>query len=324
MRGLFARSIVAVASLWLSSFAPAIAQQDYPNRPVKIIIPLGAGGGGDVFTRLLAEELQKRWGQPFVVENRTGGALNIGARACAESPPDGYTLCITSSEPIVYNQFLFKNLPFNPEKDFEPIANLFFNPVALVANSSLKVRTIPEMVALAKSKPGTLSYTTFSFPLVHFMEQLKKRTGADIVKVSYRSGNEVVTAILSNSTPIALLGLANMLPQLRSGNITGIAVNANARSPMFPDIPTLAEATGDIYPPAWFGMFAPAGTPKPIIAKVAAEVARITSEPRFRQKNYIDRTIEYAVTTPEEFARFIVKDRKNAERIVKESGQQPQ
>jgi tripartite-type tricarboxylate transporter receptor subunit TctC len=161
---------ILAAAFWLALGATASAQtspaQSWPTRTVRIVIPLAAGGGGDVFARLLADEFQKKYGQPFVVENRPGGGLNIGARACAEAPPDGYTLCVMSSEPVVYNQFLFRSLPFNPEKDFEPIANLFFNLEALVVNAQLKVNTIPDLVALAKAKPGTLSYGTFSFVLV--------------------------------------------------------------------------------------------------------------------------------------------------------------
>src|SRR5689334_12198406 len=148
---------LALVASWLCCAGPASAE-DYPSRPVKIIIPLGPGGGGDVFTRLMAEELQKHFGQPFIVENRPGGGLNIGTRACAEAAPDGYTFCVLSGEPVVYNQFTFKNLPYNPEKDFEPVINLFINANALVVNSSLGVKTIPELVALAKAKPGTLSY----------------------------------------------------------------------------------------------------------------------------------------------------------------------
>ena len=120
------RSIIGAGAIWLALCAAAPAQ-DYPTRTIRVIIPLGAGGGGDVFTRALADELQKALRQPVVVENRTGGALNIGARACAEAAPDGYTICVLSSEPVVYNQFVFKSLPFDPEKDFEPISNLFFN-----------------------------------------------------------------------------------------------------------------------------------------------------------------------------------------------------
>jgi tripartite-type tricarboxylate transporter receptor subunit TctC len=290
-----------------------------------VIIPLGAGGGGDVFTRALADELQKAWGQPVVVENRTGGALNIGTRACAESPPDGYTICVLSSEPVVYNQFLFKSLPFDPDKDFQPIANLFFNTLALVANPSLKVRTISDLIALSKARPGTLSYGTFSFPLAHFMEKLKKETGADIVRVPFRSGSEVVTAVLSGSTPLAILALSNMVPQLQSGHITGLVVASKARSPLFPDIPTLAEArNGEEYPSTWFGLFAPAGTPKPIIAKLADEVARIVDNREFRQRMFIDRAVEPSAIRLEEFARFIRDERRMAERIVKESGLQPE
>ena len=269
------RRLMLVAALLLALTAAAPAQdavKDWPTRTVRIVIPLGAGGGGDVFARLLAEELQKKFGQSFIVENRPGGGLNIGARACAEAAPDGYTICVMSSEPVVYNQFLFKNLPFNPEKDFEPITNLFINSVALVANSKLNIATVPEMVALAKAKPGTLSYGTFSFVLVQYMEKLKKREGIDIVRVPFRSGNEIVNAIMSGTAPIAFLGLANMLPQIRSGHITGIALNAYSRSPLFPDMPTLKEATGEDIPPTWFGLFAPAGTPKTIVERIHAEV----------------------------------------------------
>jgi tripartite-type tricarboxylate transporter receptor subunit TctC len=318
------RSIVAAVAVWLAPCA-SVPAQDYPTRTLRIIIPLGPGGGGDVFTRALADELQKSLRQPVVVENRTGGALNIGTRAYAEAPPDGYTICVLSSEPVIYNQFLFKSLPFDPDKDFAPISNLFFNTLALVANNSLKVRTIPDLVALAKARPGTLSYGTFSFPLAHFMEKLKKETGADIVRVPFRSGSEVVTAVLSGSTPVAILALSNMVPQLQSGHITGLVVMSRARSPLFPDVPTLAEArNGESYPSTWFGLFAPAGTPKPTIARLASEVARIVEERDFRQRMFIDRAVEPADARLDDFARFIREERKVAERIVAESGLKPE
>jgi tripartite-type tricarboxylate transporter receptor subunit TctC len=313
--------LIAAALLTWSAAAPA---QDYPNKTVRVIIPLGPGGGGDIFTRALSDELQKRLGQTFIVENRTGGGLNIGTRACAEGAPDGYTLCVLSSEPVVYSQFLFKSLPFNPEKDFEPITNLFFNTLAFAVNNSLGVKTVPELMALAKKQPGKLSYSTFSFPLVHYMDGLNKRYGADIVRVPYRSGNEVMTALLSGATPITLLGLSNMVSVLQAGKVTALAVNSNVRSPLFPAVPTLKEATGENYPQSWFGLFAPAGTPKPIIAKVHKEVVAITSDPGFKQKMYIERAVENAVDAPENFARFILADREIARRIAKESGAEPQ
>jgi tripartite-type tricarboxylate transporter receptor subunit TctC len=311
-------------ALWLAVFAGALPAyaQDYPAKTVRVIIPLGAGGGGDIFTRALTDELQKRLRQTFIVENRTGGGLNIGTRACAEAAPDGYTICVLPSESVVYNQFLFKNLPFNPEKDFEPITTLFFNTLLFAVNPSLKVKSIPELMALAKTK--LLSYSTFSFPLAHFMEELKKQHGVDIVRVPYRSGNEVVTALLSGATPITMLGLSNMVPQAQAGLITGIALNAKVRSPLVPAIPTLKEAAGVDIPQSWFGLFAPAGTSKTVIAKLSAEVAGIANDPAFIQKMYTERAVERAVTTPDDFAKFVLADRGIAARIVKESGVQPE
>jgi tripartite-type tricarboxylate transporter receptor subunit TctC len=198
---------------------------------------------------------------------------------------------------------------------------LFFNTLALVVNSTLKVKTIPELVALSKARPGTLSYGTFAFPLAYFMEKLKKETGADIVRVPFRGGGELVNAVLSGSTPVAVLALSNMISHLQSGRITGLAVNSKTRTPLFPDIPTLTEAHGaEQYPATWFGLFAPAGTPKPIIAKLAHEVARIIDERDFRQRMFVDRAVEPTGMRLEELLRFIRDERRRAERIVNESG----
>lgn len=308
-----------VALLAAASVASA---QDYPTRPVKIVFPLAAGGGGDVFTRALADELQKTWHQPVVVENRPGGGQNIGARACADAPPDGYTICVMSSEPAVYNQYLYKSIPYDPEKDFQPIANLFFNTLAIVASAELKVKTLAELIALAKARQG-LSYATFSFPLTVFMENLKKTEGIDIVKVPYRGGGDVVNALLGGSTQVALLALSNMVPQLQSGRIVPLAVVANSRSPLFPDVPTLKEARGENYPPTWFGLFTQAGVPRPIVDKIARDADRIMAQPVFRQRVYIDRGVEPALERTDEYARFIAEERKLAQKIVKDSGEQP-
>ena len=201
-------------------------QQDYPNKTVRVIIPLGAGGGGDIFTRAMATSCRSGSARPSSSRTAPAAASTSAPAPAREAPPDGYTLCVLSSEPIVYSQFLFKSLPFNPEKDFEPITNLFFNTLAFAVNNSLKVKTVPELMALAKKQPGKLSYSTFSFPLVHYMDGLKKKYGVDIVRVPYRSGNEVMTALLSGATPITLLGLSNMVSTLQAGKITALAVNS--------------------------------------------------------------------------------------------------
>ncbi len=312
--------LICAAFAW--AVHPAFAQ-DYPVRPVRIIFPLAAGGGGDVYTRALADELQKAWHQPVVVENRPGGGQNIGARACAEATPDGYTLCVMSSEPVAYNQYLYKSIPYDPEKDFQPITNLFFNTLAVVAAADLKVKTFDELLALAKSRRGTLSYATFSYPLTYFMERLKKTEGIDIVKVPYRGGGEVVNALLGGTTQVALLALSNMVPQLQSGRIVPLAVVGNSRSPLFPDVPTLKEVRGEHYPPTWFGLFTQSAVPRPIVDKIARDADRIMAEPNFRQRIYVERGVEPAPERTDDFARFIAEERKLAERIVKESGEPP-
>ena len=161
----------------VASATPALAQ-DYPNKPVRAITALVAGGLSDVFMRVAGDEFQKRLGQPIVVENRPGGGLNIGGRACAEAPPDGYTVCILPVETLSYNKFLFKRPGFDPEKDFAPITNLFFVTQVLVVNAAMKVKTLDELAALSKSKPGTMSYVAPSVPLALFMEKFKQRAPA--------------------------------------------------------------------------------------------------------------------------------------------------
>jgi tripartite-type tricarboxylate transporter receptor subunit TctC len=304
--------------------APASAQ-DYPTRPVRAIVAVGAGGTGDVFTRVLGEELHRRWGQPLVVENRPGGASNIGARACADAPPDGYTICIVPGEPLAYNQFLYKKLTFDPAKDFAPITNLFFNTQALVVNAALKVRTVDELVALSKASAGTLSYTAPSLPLALYLEKLKRERGADWVAIPFRGGGDTTNAVLSGSTPIAFLGLQNFITHLQSGTMIGLATDGAQRSPLFPDIPTLAELgyRGNLTR-VYFGLVAPAGTPKPIIDKIRADVAAIGNDATFRKKQFTDRALEPILDTPEEFARFLIEDRATSERVVREAGLKPQ
>src|SRR5262249_16183945 len=271
------------------------------------------------------EELYRRWGQPVVVENRPGGASNIGARACAEAPPDGYTICILPGEPLAYNPFLYKKLPFDPAKDFEPIVNLFFNTQALVVNAALNVKTVNQLAALSKSKAGTLSYTAPSLPLAIYLEKLKRERGADWVAIPFRGGGDTTNAVLSGSTPIAFLGMQNFISHLQAGTMTGLATDGARRSPLFPDIPTLAELGyhGNLTP-VYSALLPPAGAPRPSVDKARADAVRIPSAPGFRRKQFIDRALEPILNTPEEFAHFLAEDRLTSERVVKEAGLQPQ
>jgi tripartite-type tricarboxylate transporter receptor subunit TctC len=324
--------IETILSRWFCLLVAALtilpvpaAAQDYPTRPVRVIATSSAGGTSDIFMRALGDELQKSLGQPFIVENRPGGAFNIGARACAEAATDGYTLCIIPGEPLVFNQFLFKSLGFDPENGFEPVTQLFFITQALVVSASLGVKTPPELVALSRAKPGTLSYSTAAVPLAVFIERWKKETGADLVRVPFRGGGEAVTSLLNRSVPVGFYGIANMRAQLEDGAIVGLMVDSDQRSALFPAIPTIAEGTGKAFAGrSYFGLLAPAKTPKPIVARLQETIARISAEPGFRNRNFIERGLEPVASTPDAFARFLKEDRVASEQIVKESGLQPQ
>jgi tripartite-type tricarboxylate transporter receptor subunit TctC len=309
----------------LMAVAGAALAQDYPTRPIRALTTTSAGGISDIFMRALGDELLKRWGQPIVVENRPGGMQNLGARACTEAPPDGYTICILNAEPIAYNQFLLKNMPFDPEKGLQPVTNLYHLIQTLVVNSQLNVKTIDGLIALSKAKPGTLNYVTASVPLALYMETLKKQKGADWVRVPFKGGGEAVNAVLSGSTPIALIGEGNVIGQIRAGTMTPLVMLNNIRSPNFPDVPTLAES-GYTGPPSrsWYGLFTPAGTPRPIVDKLANAVASIVDDPAFRERHLSARSLVPAINTPEQFAAEIKRDRALAEAVVKAAGLEPQ
>jgi tripartite-type tricarboxylate transporter receptor subunit TctC len=317
MRFLLVLGLMAVAG-------PALAQ-DYPTRPIRALTTTSAGGISDIFMRALGDELLKRWGQPIVVENRPGGMQNLGARACSEAPPDGYTICILNAEPIAYNQFLLKNMPFDPEKGVQPVTNLYHLIQTLVVNAQLNIKTIDELIALSKAKPGTLNYVTAAVPLALYMETLKKEQGADWVRVPFKGGGEAVNAVLSGSTPIALIGEGNVIGQIRAGTMTPLVMLNNIRSPNFPDVPTLAE-TGYTGPPSrsWYGLFTPAGTPRPIVDKLANAVAAIVDDPTFRERHLSARSLVPAINTPEQFAAEIRKDRALAQEVVRAAGLEPQ
>jgi tripartite-type tricarboxylate transporter receptor subunit TctC len=304
---------------------PAAAQQDYPNRPMRVIASSSAGGISDIFIRVLGDELQKKWGHPLVVENRPGGAFNIGARACAEAQPDGYTICILPSDVLQYNRFLFKNLSYDLFKDMEPITLLFYLNQVLAVSAALNVTTFDELAALSKAKPGTLSYSAPAVPHQIFLEDWKQRTGADIVRVPFRGGGEAVNGMLTGTTPITFIGLGNLISHLRAGTIKAIAIDASKRSPLFPNIPTLKEvgATDEVTQ-ADFSLWAPKGTPRALIRKVHDDVVAIAREPSFLDKFVIQRGLDPVFSTPAQFADYLQKAKTVAEATAKRGNLQPQ
>ena len=314
--------LAAIAGVALC--ATAASAQDYPNKPIHVLTTSSAGGISDIFMRVLGEEMHKSLGQPIIIENRPGGAGNIAARACTEAAPDGYTICIINADPLIYNQYLFKNLPFDPEK-VTPIINLFHLIQVLVINSDLKAKSVDQLIAVSREKPGTLSYLTASIPCVVYMDSLKNEKGADWVRVPFKGGGEATNAILGGSTPIGLLGLGNVISNIQAGKMTALALVNNIRTPLLPETPTLADLGYKGAPSqTWYGLFAPAGTPRPIIDKIAREVRRVFSDKEWVRTYVISRGQVPAINTPEEFAAEIQADRSAAQQVVKAAGMTPQ
>jgi tripartite-type tricarboxylate transporter receptor subunit TctC len=318
------KRFVAAAAMAAALFATQASADDYPNRPIRVFTTSSAGGISDIFMRVLNDAMQSRLGQPLIIENKPGGAGNIAARACQDATPDGYTICIINADTMIYNQFMFKSIPFDPDK-LTPIVNLFHLIQVLVVNSELGAKTVDELVAVSKAKPGTLNFLTASIPCVVYMDSLKRDKGADWIRVPFRGGGEAVTAILGGTTPIGLIGLGNVTAQIKAGKMNALALVNNIRTPLLPDVPTLADLGYKGAPSeTWYGLFAPAGTPKSIIDGLNGEIVKVVSDPGFREKYIISRGLVPAIDTPEEFARDIKTGRAGAEQVVKESGLPPQ
>jgi tripartite-type tricarboxylate transporter receptor subunit TctC len=309
----------------LSLLSGAAAADEWPTRPIRVFTTSSAGGISDIFMRVLGEEMRPRLGQPLIIENRPGGAGNIAARACSEAPPDGYTICIINADPLIYNQFLFKKLGFDPEHGLTPIVNLFHLIQVLVINSDLKAKTVDELVAVSKAQPATLSYLTTSVPLAVYLDSLKRDKGADWVRVPFKGGGEATNAILGGSTPIGLIGLGNVMSQITAGKMTALALTNNIRTPLLPNVPTFADlGYKGAASQTWYGLFAPPGTPKAIVDKLNDEVRRVVSQAAFRDKYIISRGQVPAIGTPEEFVHEIAENRAAAKEVVEESGLEPQ
>jgi tripartite-type tricarboxylate transporter receptor subunit TctC len=317
-------AIQVVVTAVLVAGLPAAARAQDRSKPIRIIVATGIGGTADVFMRVLGEEYHRRFGRPFVIETRAGGNMNIGGRACAEAPNDGSTICNLPNAALTYNQFLFKKLPYDPER-FEPITNPFFNTQLMVVSTALGVKSLDELAALSKAKPGTLSYAVPSDPLSVFMDRWKAMTGADMVRVPFKGGGDSVNAMLSGTTPVAIFGIGNWLPHIAAGTVLPLMVDGDRRSPLVPEVPTIRElGYGADMTRTYFALVAPPGTPPPVITQFYEQVAEIGRDPEFRRKRLVEVGLEPVFDPPDEFARFLKEDRARAGRIVKAAGLVPQ
>ncbi len=313
--------VCAMAILVVASVSANAQGADYPNRSIRVIVAVGPGGVGDLFMRALAEKLSDSLKQPIVIENKPGGAFNIAARTCAESSPDGYTICLLPGEPLTYNQFLFKDIGYDPVNGFEPITNLFFMTQVMAINSSLGAKDLAELATLSKQKPGTLSYSSPGLSQTLFVEDFKKKNGADLVWIPFKGGGDAMTNFLSGSVPVVFLGLGNVISFIESGKATALVTDGDKRSPLIPNVPTLGEIgfTGDITR-SYFSLVAPAKTPSNVVKTLNDAIVAAFRDQDFVQKQLIAKGLAPAVSSPAEFAEFLKKDRKAAEQVSKASG----
>ena len=312
-----------VAGLAVMSGLPALAQE-YPARPVKIIVPFAAGGPADIYARFLAQRLEVALGQPFIVDNRPGAGSVIGTDAAAKSAPDGYTLLLMSNTHTV-NESLVPNKPYALLRDFIPVAPVNYSDLVLVVHPAVAANNLAELLALAKSKPGKLNYASSGPGTPYHMagELFKAMAGLDIVHVPYKGSSQARTDTLGGQVDMMFDAVTTMSEFAKAGKVRALATTGKVRSSVLPNVPTMSEAGVPGYETViWLGVMAPKGTPPEIVRRLNTEITTIIGRPDVRDE-WLRQGAVAMKMNPEEFGRYIVDDIAKWERIVKISGAKP-
>ena len=317
-------SSLAAAALVAAMPGGAFAQgaASYPAKPIRIVVPFAPGGTSDVLSRAIGQKLNALWGQPVVVENKPGAGGNIGAEQVARSQPDGYTLLMIDVGTLTISPSVFRKLGYDPIKDFAPVTMVAFSPHALVVHPSVPAKTVPELIAYAKSKPDGVNFGNSGVgTLIQLAaEQFKTLTGIKLTQVPYKGGAQSVLGVMSGEVEMTLNGLLATLPHIKSGKLRALAVAGLKRSDALPDVPTLDEAAlSGFQSGSWQGLLAPAGTPKDIVAKLNAAVVEILKTPDMKQQ-LAGQGAEVVADTPEQFAAFLRDDLAKWSKVVKDAG----
>ena len=312
----------ALAGLALIFSAHAVAQ-GWPAKPVRLVVAYPPGGGIDVMARQIAEKLSPVWGQPVVVENKAGANTILATETVAKSAPDGHTILLTTDATFSINPHLYTKLPFDTERDFIPVTMLVLLQQLLVANPALPANTLPELIRLAKEKPGAINYASYgSGSQPHLSgEMLKYKAGIDLTHVPYKGISLAVPAVMAGEVQLTFAGIATSKPQLKSHRIKAIAIGGPKRSPLLPEVPTFAElGYPEVETHAWFGLFLPAGSPREAVERIYRDTRKILEEPQFRQKQLVDKGYDVVGSSPQDFAAYIRTDSEHRARAVKISG----
>jgi tripartite-type tricarboxylate transporter receptor subunit TctC len=323
-RAVFLALCFAIATAMHGALAQGVAQgspvavtQQYPVKPVRMIVPLAPGGGSDIVGRIVALELGALWGQSVVVDNRPGAGSVVGTAMVVKSPADGYTLLVSSSS-LAISPALYKNLDFDVQRDLAAVTLLASQPSILAVQASVPATSVKELIALAKAQPGTLKYGSAGTGSATHLgsELLKYAAGIDLLHIPYRSAGQATASLLAGETQILLTNMASVLPHVKSGRIRVLGISSFKRSALAPDVPTIAESglAGFEYA-TWYGMLAPAGTPKPLVDRLQADTAKVIGTPHGRER-LTAQGLEVYGSTPEEFRRYLSAEIKKWSKVV--------
>jgi tripartite-type tricarboxylate transporter receptor subunit TctC len=295
--------------------------QEWPPRTVTIVVPFAAGGTTDMFARIFGQSLQTKTGSAFVVENKAGAGGNIGTAQVAKAPPDGSTLLVGTVSTHAINPFLYKNIAHDTEKDFQPVSLIARLPNLLVVNPKIPVKTVAELIDYLKQNPGKLNYgSSGAGTSTHLASELfQMMTGTKINHLPFRSSNDVMNALAGGHIDLAFDNMTLAWPQAQAGTVRALAVTSKERSPTAPDVPTLTESLPGFEATSWHGLFVPAGTPRPIVDRLASEVKTIFDSPEQKNK-LVEIGAVASPMSPEQFVEFIAAERKKWQDVVKASG----
>ena len=308
-------------ALALAAFAAGAAAQQYPSKPVRFVVPFVAGGPNDIQGRLLGEKLAQRLGQQFIIDNRGGAGGNIGMEIVAKAPPDGYTLVIATVGTWAVNPHLYK-LPYDVLRDFSPIMQVSTSPAVLVVHPSVPAKNVKELVALAKSKPGRLNYGSSGVGGTGHLagELFNTMAGVKMTHIPYKGGGPAMIDLVGGQVQLVFATAASAVPQIKGGKIRGIAVTTVKRSALMPNLPTISEAGLPGFDANnWYGLLAPAKTPRPIIDRLNAEVTKVLAMPDVKEFLF-NQGLDPAPGTPEKFGAYIKSEMTKWAKVVKDSG----
>jgi tripartite-type tricarboxylate transporter receptor subunit TctC len=303
----------------------AAAAQTYPSKPIRIVVPFTPGGSTDILARSLGQKLNEAWKQPVIVENRPGAGGAIGAELVAKAAPDGYTLLMGHIGTLAVNPTFYPKLPYDAVKSFAPVALIASVPNVLVVHPSVPAKDVAELVALAKAKPGSLTYSTGgNGSAAHLaMEYFKLQTGTDIVHVPYKGAAPAVTDVVAGQVSMTMTGAPALMPHVQAGKLRALGVSSPKRLAAFPQLPTIAEAGVKGFDATqWYGVVAPAGTPADVVRKLNAEIRAIMQSPEMQERLRTEGAIA-TVSTPEEFAKLIAAEIERWGKVIRTAGMKP-